>query len=155
MATSKTLTPTNVTISIPEMTDSPDASVFSNCVDKEADAINSLNSKIDKKAIDIVTTGLTFTNCSLVSGGICRVANMVIIEMRVKITGSVPQWSNFVGGLPGTYGREVPLSAHCVTGGTNGVRMIDTTGGNIRNTSTTALAVNEEINIAGVFLAAS
>ncbi len=46
MATSKTLTPTNVTISIPEMTDSPDASVFSNCVDKEADAINTLNSKI-------------------------------------------------------------------------------------------------------------
>ena len=48
MATSKTLTPTNVTISIPAMTDSPDASVFSNCVDKEADAINSLNSKISK-----------------------------------------------------------------------------------------------------------
>ena len=46
MATSKTLTPTNVTISIPAMTDSPDASVFSNCVDKEADAINSLNSNI-------------------------------------------------------------------------------------------------------------
>lgn len=43
MATSKTLTPTNVTISIPEMTDQPNASVFSNCVDKEADAINSLN----------------------------------------------------------------------------------------------------------------
>jgi len=44
MATSKTLTPTNVTISIPAMTDAPDASVFSNCVDKEADAINSINS---------------------------------------------------------------------------------------------------------------
>lgn len=44
MATSKTLAPTNVTISIPAMTDAPDASVFSNCVDKEADAINALNS---------------------------------------------------------------------------------------------------------------
>ena len=46
MATSKTLAPTNVTISIPAMADAPDASVFSNCVDKEADAINALNSQI-------------------------------------------------------------------------------------------------------------
>lgn len=49
MATSKTLTPTNETIQIPAMTDAPDASVFSNCIDKEADAINALNSKIDNK----------------------------------------------------------------------------------------------------------
>lgn len=46
MATSKTLAPTNVTISIPAMADAPDASVFSNCVDKEADAINALNSQL-------------------------------------------------------------------------------------------------------------
>ena len=46
MATSKTLAPTNVTISIPAMADAPDASVFSNCVDKEADAINALNSHL-------------------------------------------------------------------------------------------------------------
>lgn len=42
MATSKTLTPTNVTIYIPEFTDQPDQRVNSNCIDKEADAINSL-----------------------------------------------------------------------------------------------------------------
>ena len=46
MATSKTLAPTNVTISIPAMTDAPNASVISNCLDKEADAINALNSQI-------------------------------------------------------------------------------------------------------------
>ena len=46
MAISKTLTPTNETIQIPAMTDAPDASVFSNCIDKEADAINALNSKL-------------------------------------------------------------------------------------------------------------
>lgn len=43
MATSKTLTPTNVTISIPAFTDQPDQRVNSNCIDKEADAINTLN----------------------------------------------------------------------------------------------------------------
>ena len=50
MATSKTLAPTNVTISIPAMTDAPNASVLSNCIDKEADAINTLNSKLNGKA---------------------------------------------------------------------------------------------------------
>ena len=46
MATSKTLAPTNVTINIPAMADQPDMSVVSNCIDKEADAINTLNSQI-------------------------------------------------------------------------------------------------------------
>lgn len=46
MATSKTLTPTNVTIQIPEFTDQPDQRVNSNCIDKEADAINALNTQI-------------------------------------------------------------------------------------------------------------
>ena len=45
MATSKTLAPTNVTIQIPEFTDAPDQRVNSNCIDKEADAINTLNSR--------------------------------------------------------------------------------------------------------------
>lgn len=47
MATSKTLTPTNQTISIPALGDAPDASVFSNCIEKEADAINTLNSQLE------------------------------------------------------------------------------------------------------------
>ena len=46
MATSKTLAPTKVTISIPSMTDAPNASVLANCADKEADAINALNSQL-------------------------------------------------------------------------------------------------------------
>ena len=46
MATSKTLTPTNVTIQIPEFTDQPDQRVNSNCIDKEADAINALNTAV-------------------------------------------------------------------------------------------------------------
>ena len=53
MATSKTLAPTNVTISIPAMTDQPNASVLANCADKEADAINALNSQIGRCAMAI------------------------------------------------------------------------------------------------------
>lgn len=53
MATSKTLTPTNVTISIPAMTDQPNASVLANCADKEADAINALNSQIARTNVGV------------------------------------------------------------------------------------------------------
>ena len=66
MATSKTLAPTNVTISIPAMTDAPNASVISNCLDKEADAINALNSQSAKKAEKRLAAGesaaFTFSN---------------------------------------------------------------------------------------------
>lgn len=61
MATSKTLTPTNVTIQIPEFTDQPDQRVNSNCIDKEADAINAINSKIGN---------IKSINISLNSGGV-------------------------------------------------------------------------------------
>lgn len=47
MATSKLLKPTNVTIQIPEFTDQPDQRVNSNCLDKEADAINALNDQAE------------------------------------------------------------------------------------------------------------
>ena len=66
MATSKTLAPTNVTISIPAMTDAPNASVLANCADKEADAINALNSQSAKKAEKRIAAGesavFTFSN---------------------------------------------------------------------------------------------
>ena len=56
MATSKTLKPTNVTISIPAFTDQPDQRVISNCIDEEADAINALNTKVQaRNATGIVT----------------------------------------------------------------------------------------------------
>ena len=51
MATSKLLKPTNVTISIPEFTDQPDQRVNSNCIDKEADAINLLSDNASTERI--------------------------------------------------------------------------------------------------------
>ena len=53
MATSKLLKPTNVTISIPAFTDQPDQRVNSNCIDKEADAINSLSDQIANLSVQI------------------------------------------------------------------------------------------------------
>ena len=71
MATSKTLTPTNVTIQIPEFTDQPDQRVNSNCIDKEADAINSLNTaigNIDPKRGDLNTISSDTTIIGLDAG---------------------------------------------------------------------------------------
>lgn len=63
MATSKTLTPTNVTIYIPEFTDQPDQRVNSNCIDKEADAINALKTKTDTlDTAKVNVKGLALTN---------------------------------------------------------------------------------------------
>lgn len=62
MATSKLLKPTNVTISIPEFTDQPDQRVNSNCIDKEADAINALSEQLN------ISTNNTATDCNTVSG---------------------------------------------------------------------------------------
>ena len=50
MATNKTIQPTNVTVQIPAMADVPDASVFSNAIDKSIDGINAINSQIATRA---------------------------------------------------------------------------------------------------------
>ena len=85
MATSKTLTPTNVTISIPAMTDQPNASVFANCVDKEADAINALNSKFVKK-LDSFSLG------SIPIGEDATVSAASVIPTGYKLGLAVPRY---------------------------------------------------------------
>ena len=80
MATSKTLAPTNVTISIPAMTDAPNASVMSNCIDKEADAINTLNSQITTKIGDFYAVQLNYgTTITVTSKGVGNRAGIVIV----------------------------------------------------------------------------
>ena len=67
MATSKTLTPTNVTIQIPAFTDQPDQRVNSNCIDKEADAIDRAVKQVLQDGFrtgDIMSDGCTRVGCS-------------------------------------------------------------------------------------------
>lgn len=64
MATSKVLAPTNVTIQIPEFTDQPDQRVNSNCLDKEADAINALNTQIANVETDLVNSAFCVTGAT-------------------------------------------------------------------------------------------
>jgi len=101
MATSKTLAPTNVTISIPAMTDQPDASVFSNCIDKEADAINTLNSHfvtISSGSLhDILKTGMYYLTAAVTdkptaAGGYYSVtvfSNDLLVGMFCSLDGNI------------------------------------------------------------------
>lgn len=98
MATSKTLTPTNVTIQIPEFTDQPDQRVNSNCLDKEADAINALNTQINPSSFS--TSGLTFSSCTFSRGGYVIVGTLVIVNIEFKTSASIAQYADMVTGLP-------------------------------------------------------
>lgn len=76
MATSKTLTPTNVTIQIPEFTDQPDQRVNSNCLDKEADAINALDTnaiKISNRITGWMAEGETLNLDNMHTNGSCGI----------------------------------------------------------------------------------
>ena len=100
MATSKLLKPTNVTISIPEFTDQPDQRVNSNCIDKEADAINTLSEHIGNlKAIHFfkstynlpsgstdtyqISTVSDYTKCYVLSAGL--LASGTIYNQAVEV----------------------------------------------------------------------
>lgn len=87
MATSKTLTPTNVTIQIPAMSDAPNASVFANCVDKLADAINALGFK-----------SLTASKASGVSSitiGARRCGRVCIVSGTMDFDSAPQAWTNY------------------------------------------------------------
>ena len=86
MATSKTLTPTNVTIQIPEFTDQPDQRVNSNCIDKEADAINALNGKITLLNVGTATTD---------NNGILHLQNLYDVTQYTAICVRSRELSNY------------------------------------------------------------
>lgn len=121
MATSKTLAPTNVTISIPAMADAPDASVFSNCVDKEADAINALNSKITSVSKSNGTANTTY--CSSVPPYM-KMGKVCIISGDAVVTTAIPNNGVYV------LGTGYPTPQTHDTEWTYWGVMIDRSGGN-------------------------
>ena len=86
MATSKTLAPTNVTISIPAMTDQPNASVLANCADKEADAINALNSQLTTKngTVTAAQSGSSVANFAVRQSGNVVTVNGYISGLTIN-----------------------------------------------------------------------
>ena len=87
MATSKTLQPTNVTIQIPAFTDKPDQRVNSNCIDKEADAINALSEQIATLFKWVPAVGKIIESGSLSAGDYGVTTSNVVIPSGYKATG--------------------------------------------------------------------
>ena len=113
MATSKTLTPTNVTIQIPAFTDQPDQRVNSNCIDKEADAINALNSNITSLSDQIATLENHFSDNKL------NVPNVSFLFRNMSK-------ADLVSYLSSTYGTSYALFAglHTITDLSDGFYVI-------------------------------
>ena len=113
MATSKTLTPTNVTIQIPDFTERPDQRVNSNCIDKEADAINALNSNFtslsDQIAMQNVSSNVQKNATYIASNsGITafKTGRICLIELDLNIITSIPTNTAILTGLPKPYGAS-------------------------------------------------
>ena len=110
MATNKTLAPTNVTISIPAMTDAPNASVLANCADKEADAINALNSQIAHQLCTVTpATNFTLTgNTKLArSGDVMSFAISVQTTSAITLTTAYMDLAYFDTSLNPKSGTDV------------------------------------------------
>lgn len=46
------------------------------------------------------TTGLSYTNCTYVAGGYCKIGSLVIVNMRITITGAIATSVVFITGFP-------------------------------------------------------
>ena len=124
MATTKHLDPTNVDISIPAMTDQPNASVFSNCVDKEADAINALSDQIT----NVQKPTLTYASgVSYVSGGVYKYNRLVVIALRLTVP-STQDGATIATGLPNPSDDGTYSSVYVRSKANNGEVAVTTNG---------------------------
>lgn len=93
--TTKTLTPTNQTITLPDMTERPNASVLVDGIGKDADAINALSRMIG------ATYNTTVTVTATGNSALKRVHN---------------QWSNIVSAIKTAHGLTTSTGMVNITG---------------------------------------
>lgn len=113
--------------------------------------ISQLNSSLTNNIF--TTNGLTFSNCTFVRGGFCRIGNIILVEMRVRFTSEIPQWSAFVNGLPSaTTGYEVPMNARTANGD---MVTVDISGSSLRRCMPASSVVfnGTNVDICGVYIA--
>ena len=111
-ATTKTLTPTNQTISIPAFTDKPDNRLQTDSTSKLADAVNALNSNKSNKILSMVVEGTTDADGDIAIG-LSQSAYSIISCAPDRITsGYYTQWYAV---LPyGSSAGNTSYSAKCI-----------------------------------------
>ena len=102
MATSKTLKPTNTTVSIPAMTDRPNQSVNSNTMSAEADAINNLYDNAGQYSHTSNTNSIpNNTNLNTLTTPGMYYSNNVTTTNKPSSFSTVNYYHLIVFGLPG------------------------------------------------------
>jgi hypothetical protein len=89
--TTKTLTPTNQTITLPDMTERPDASVLVDGIGKDADAINALSDQIANKTTPEALTVVLANNTSTLNRYHAqRIGKMVWFSVNFETSANLP-----------------------------------------------------------------
>lgn len=140
--TTKTLTPTNQTITLPDMTERPNASVLVDGIGKDADAINALSEQIANDDIIAPTAG---TNVTIDAGGYCVVGKMVFVNIRLTTSATISSGylvTNLPHPKPSNNKNYVPVYGYGV-------------GNQIFITSNGEMQVNESIGAGMIMVSAT
>ena len=132
--TTKTLTPTNQTITLPDMTERPNASVLVDGIGKDADAINALDTKMGKQIRQIAYTNDASVQFNVSSNSryifiataadcatwavICFVSadnsgNVIMLEIK-KGSGNITFTTNVANKFTVTYPGTVNRHYYCI-----------------------------------------
>ena len=97
------------------------------------------------------TSGMTLTNCTLVSGGYFKIGNVCVFNMRIKSNGGIAE----INGLPNYNGLmvnaySVPINVYCNNDFSNrlGCGYVDSTG----KVTIRALTENNDYSISATYL---
>lgn len=97
----------------------------------------------------LTTNGLTAVACEFKNGGFVQIGNLVIVEMRIRVTSNVSDWGNIVTGFPSSHGMEVGLVAYDIDGVSH---ILDINGTAMRRYPNDAAIQNKTLNISGCYL---
>ena len=95
--TTKTLTPTNQTITLPDMTERPDASVLVDGIGKDADAINALSDQMEPLSVTVTKSEYVSSNSAV---SCVKVGKIVIVNININILSTMPDSGVIASGLP-------------------------------------------------------
>ena len=91
--TTKTLTPTNQTITLPDMTERPNASVLVDGIGKDADAINALSEQIANSQVEFTAANVHANVSELQYKVLKKNKSVGHIEVFMLIGTQIPAWT--------------------------------------------------------------
>lgn len=131
MATTKTLTPTNQAITLAAFTEKPDNRTNVTNDDKLADAVNALNSNLNKSS-NVLSVSDISANASSITATFEKYGKMALIHVTATCNQQVPTGSNITCKITGMniYGNSHGIG---YAGDTAGVMVLSKAANNVIN----------------------